>query len=67
MVLFNSEEEGPRLNYNLNINVQDCGPENVIPLEISSIKGIHFDIGLAGLGLKEAGIKKATMGKGTYC
>lgn len=66
LLLFNGSEEGPKITYNLQVTVLDCGPENIIPLEITAIKGIHFDIGLAGLGLKGGQIK-AVMGKGAYC
>lgn len=51
----------------MQIHVKDCGPENTIPLEINAIKVINFDIALSGLGLKDAGIEKAAMGKGAYC
>jgi hypothetical protein len=67
LVLFNGSEEGPKVSYNLQVTVLDCGPENVIPLEITAIKGINFDIGLAGLGLLKTQLTKAAMGKGVYC
>lgn len=52
LVLFNGSEEGPKLTFNIQVTVIECGPENIIPLEITAIRGIHFDIGLAGLGLQ---------------
>ena len=67
LVLSNGGEKGPKISYNMQVHVKDCGPENTIALEISAIKVINFDIGLAGLGLKEAGVARAAMGKGAYC
>lgn len=67
LVLSNGSEEGPKISYNMQLLVKDCGPENTIPLEINAIKVINFDIGLAGLGLKEAGVERAAMAKGAYC
>jgi hypothetical protein len=67
LVLSNSCEEGPKVFYNMLINVHNCGTENVIPLEITTIKVINFDISLSGLGLKDIRMTKATMAKGAYC
>lgn len=44
-----------------------CGPENVIPLEITAIKVINFDLNVANLGLKQIEYMKAKMVKSVYC
>jgi len=42
----NSLSEGPKIIYNVLLNVKDSEAERIIPISIDSIKPVNFDLAL---------------------